>query len=76
MEECPVCEGVGEVLDRYSMHRSMMSPPYKICSFCNGSGQVSEEEYDCYYPHRTSQDYEEDDKADAWEQREDLRRDR
>ncbi len=73
--ECPFCEGAGEAFDRRKVTRSSINPPHTKCYLCNGSGEVTEEEAEDFDDNKTLSDYEEDLAADAWEAREEARRD-
>ena len=46
MIECPYCEGCGEVLDRARITSQSISPPYRTCPVCNGSGEIDEDDSD------------------------------
>jgi DnaJ-class molecular chaperone len=72
--ECPCCDGAGEKYDSRKTYRTSLQPYYTKCPLCLGKGEVCEEDAEDFDEDKTLADYEEDRAADAWEAREEARR--
>jgi hypothetical protein len=76
METCPLCEGIGDYLDRRRVRCDSIDPPYSTCPLCKGNGEVDEETIESYDPRRSFYSYEQDNKDEAalqrWEEARDC----